>query len=61
MIKDGVPETAAALREKYGKETLNVSESAEAIGVSRQTIYKWNLPFVHGRIAVETLARIIVG
>lgn len=60
-IKEGVPETAAALRERFGKETLNRNEAAQAIGVSRRTLSRWNVPFVNGRIAVEVLARIIVG
>ena len=65
-IRDGVPETAAALRTRYGKEMLNVSEAAEALGVCRQTIINWGLRGWIGtgtgkRISVETLARQIVG
>ena len=59
--KDGVPETAAALRERFGKETLNIKEAARVIGVSPRTLTRWGVPFVNGRIAVEVLARIIVG
>lgn len=60
-IKEGVPETAAALRERFGKEMLSREEAAQAIGVSPRTLTRWGVPFVNGRIAVEVLARIIVG
>ena len=60
-IKEGVPETAAALRERFGKETLSRDEAARAIGVSIRTLARWDVPFVNGRISVEVLARIIVG
>lgn len=60
-IKDGVPETAAALRERFGREMLSSKEVAEATGLSEYTVRRkftgWN-----GRlIAVETIARQIVG
>ena len=60
-IKDGVPETAAALRERFGREMLSVKEVAEATGYSEYTVRRkftgWN-----GRlIAVEVIARQIVG
>nr|DAF86362.1 MAG TPA: putative TetR-family transcriptional regulator [Siphoviridae sp. ctmxA102] len=60
-IKDGVPETAAALRERFGREMLSTKEVAEATGLSEYTVRRkfsgWN-----GRlIAVETIARQIVG
>lgn len=60
-IKDGVPETAAALRERFGREMLNSKEVAEATGMSEYTVRRkfsgWN-----GRvIAVEVIARQIVG
>ena len=60
-IKDGVPETAAALRERFGREMLSSKEVAEATGLSEYTVRRkfsgWN-----GRlIAVEVIARQIVG
>lgn len=60
-IKDGVPETAAALRERFGREMLSAKEVAEATGLSEYTVRRkfagWN-----GRlIAVEVIARQIVG
>lgn len=60
-IKNGVPETAAALRERFGREMLSTKEVAEATGLSEYTVRRkftgWN-----GRlIAVETIARQIVG
>lgn len=60
-IKDGVPETAAALRERFGREMLSAEEVAEATGLSKYTVRRkftgWN-----GRlIAVEVIARQIVG
>ena len=60
-IKDGVPETAAALRERFGREMLSTKEVAEATGLSEYTVRRkftgWN-----GRlIAVEVIARQIVG
>lgn len=60
-IKDGVPETAAALRERFGREMLSSKEVAEATGLSEYTVRRkftgWN-----GRlIAVEVVARQIVG
>ena len=60
-IKDGVPETAASLRERFGREMLSANEIAEATGLSEYTVRRkftgWN-----GRlIAVETIARQIVG
>lgn len=60
-IKDGVPETAAALRDRFGREMLSSKEVAEATGLSEYTVRRkftgWN-----GRlIAVETIARQIVG
>lgn len=65
-IKDGVPETAAALRARFGKEMLNQGEVAEALGVCRNTVRNWGLAGWVGHskgklIAVETLARQIVG
>lgn len=60
-IKDGVPETAAALRERFGREMLNAKEVAEATGLSEYTVRRkftgWNGRF----IAVEVIARQIVG
>lgn len=60
-IKDGVPETAAALRERFGREMLSTKEVAAATGLSEYTVRRkfsgWN-----GRyIAVEVIARQIVG
>lgn len=60
-IKDGVPETAAALRERFGREMISTKEVAEATGLSEYTVRRkftgWN-----GRlIAVEVIARQIVG
>lgn len=60
-VKDGVPETAAALRERFRREMLSAKEVAEATGLSEYTVRRkfagWN-----GRlIAVETIARQIVG
>ena len=60
-IKDGVPETAAALRERFGPEMLSAKEVSEATGLSEYTVRRkftgWN-----GRlIAVEVIARQIVG
>ena len=60
-IKDGVPETAASLRERFGREMLSANEIAEATGLSEYTVRRkftgWN-----GRlISVETIARQIVG
>lgn len=60
-IKDGVSETAAALRERFGREMLSSKEVAEATGLSEYTVRRkfsgWN-----GRyIAVEVIARQIVG
>ena len=60
-IKDGVPETAAALRERFGREMLSATEVSEATGLSEYTVRRkftgWN-----GRlIAVEVIARQIVG
>ena len=60
-IKDGVPETAAALRERVGREMLSAKEVSEATGLSEYTVRRkftgWN-----GRlIAVEVIARQIVG
>ena len=60
-IKDGVPETAAALRERFGREMLSANEVSEATGLSEYTVRRkftgWN-----GRlIAVEVIARQIVG
>lgn len=60
-IKDGVPETAAALRERFGREMLSTKEVSEATGLSEYTVRRkfsgWN-----GRlIAVEVVARQIVG
>lgn len=65
-IKDGVPETAAALRERFGKEMLTVSDVAAAMGVTRQTVVRWGFsgwvgPGKGKMIAIETLARQIVG
>lgn len=60
-IKDGVPETASALRERFGREMLSAKEISEATGLSEYTVRRkfsgWN-----GRlIAVEVIARQIVG
>lgn len=60
-VKNGVPETAAALRERFGREMLSSKEVAEATGLSEYTVRRkftgWN-----GRlIAVEVVARQIVG
>ena len=60
-IKDGVPETAAALRERFGREMLSTKEVSEATGLSEYTVRRkftgWN-----GRlISVEVIARQIVG
>ena len=60
-IKDCVPETAASLRERFGREMLSANEIAEATGLSEYTVRRkftgWN-----GRlISVETIARQIVG
>lgn len=60
-IKDGVPETAEALRERFGREMLSAKEVSEATGLSEYTVRRkftgWN-----GRlIAVEVIARQIVG
>ena len=60
-IKDGVPETAAALSERFGREMLSAKEVSEATGLSEYTVRRkftgWN-----GRlIAVEVIARQIVG
>ena len=59
-IKDGVPETAAALRERFGREMLSTKEVSEATGLSEYTVRRkftgWN-----GRlISVEVIARQIV-
>ena len=59
-IKDGVPETAAALRERFGREMPSTKEVSEATGLSEYTVRRkftgWN-----GRlIAVEVIARQIV-
>lgn len=60
-IKDGVPETAAALRERFGREMLSTKEVSEATGLSEYTVRRkfdgWNGRF----IAVEVIARQIVG
>ena len=60
-IKDGVPETAASLRERFGRAMLSAKEVSEATGLSEYTVRRkftgWN-----GRlIAVEVIARQIVG
>ena len=60
-IKYGVPETAASLRERFGLAMLSAKAVAEATGLSEYTVRRkftgWN-----GRlIAVEVIARQIVG
>ena len=59
-IQDGVPETATALRERFGREMLSTKEVSEATGLSEYTVRRkftgWN-----GRlISVEVIARQIV-
>lgn len=60
-VKDGVPETAAALRERFKREMLSAKEVAEATGLSEYTVRRkfsgWNGRF----IAVEVISRQIVG
>lgn len=60
-IKEGVPETAAALRERFGREMLSTKEVSEATGLSEYTVRRkfsgWNGQL----IAVEVIARQIVG
>ena len=60
-IKDGVPETATALRERFGREMLSAKEVSEATGLSEYTVRRkftgWNCRL----IAVEVIARQIVG
>lgn len=65
-IKDGVPETAAALRERFGKEMLSPQEVARALGVSTRTLKSMNFHGWIGKgrgqlIAVEVLARQMIG
>lgn len=60
-IKDGVPDTAAALREKFGKEMLTAKEVAQATGFSVYTVRKKFTGWNGSKIAVETIARQIVG
>ena len=59
-IKDGVPETAAALRERFGREMLSAKEVAEATGLSEYTVTHKFTGWFGQRIAVETIARQIV-
>lgn len=60
-IKDGVPETAAALRERFGREMLSSKEVAEATGLSEYTVRRKFAGWSGRLIAVETIARQIVG
>lgn len=61
-IKEGVPETAAALRKQFGKEALNKKEVAQALGISEKTLWRRGYQYNScGKMAVETVARIIVG
>lgn len=60
-IKDGVPETAAALRERFGREMLSAKEVAEATGLSEYTVRRKFIGWNGRLIAVETIARQIVG
>lgn len=60
-IKDGVPETAAALREKFGKEMLTTEEVAQVTGLSAYTVRRKFTGWLGSKIAVETIARQIVG
>ena len=60
-IKDGVPETAAALRERFGREMLSAKEVSEATGLSEYTVRRKFTGWFGRMIAVETIARQIVG
>ena len=54
-------ETLAGLREAGYKEQATKTETAEKLGVSRPTLYKWIadglLSCVGGMISIEALAR----
>lgn len=60
-IKDGVPETAAALRERFGREMLSTKEVSEATGLSEYTVRRKFTGWNGWLIAVEVVARQIVG
>lgn len=65
-VKEGAPETAAALRERFGKEMLTPDEVAQVLGVCRKTLYNMNFSGWIGKgngklIAVEVLARQMIG
>ena len=64
-IKEGVPETAAALRERFGRERLSPKEVMQVTGYGKNKVTR----DIHGwigrgsgqRIAIEVLARHLVG
>ena len=65
-VKEGTPETAAALRDRFGKEMLSPQEVAMALGVSDRTLKNMNFRGWIGKgrgklIAVEVLARQMIG
>lgn len=64
-IKEGVPETAEALRRRFGREMLSPQEVMQATGYGKNKVTRdfhgWVGRGKGQRIAVEVLARKIVG